>query len=157
MSGAPAAARSNSIFLCVVRWFTGQLLCAVRCAPDRHYRLSGAPISRFKKGLQPETELEAHLFSLPALSLCPLRFLLSPVISHHQRPPSPTVLRRPRAPLLPSSVSSPSLPQFSSLSILVSRGSHFHPFCPNSKSCEILCIHVVVCVSLCVLSIPAGF
>jgi hypothetical protein len=36
-------------FLCAVRWFTGQLLCAVRCALDRHCRLSGAPISRFKK------------------------------------------------------------------------------------------------------------
>jgi hypothetical protein len=47
MSGASAAARSKSIFLCVVRWFTGQLLCAVWCAPDRHYRLSGAPISGF--------------------------------------------------------------------------------------------------------------
>jgi hypothetical protein len=49
MSGAPAAARSNPIFLCVVRWCTGQLLCAVRCAPDRHCKLSGAPILRFKK------------------------------------------------------------------------------------------------------------
>jgi hypothetical protein len=32
-----------------VRWFTGQLLCAIRCAPDMHCRLSGAPITRFKK------------------------------------------------------------------------------------------------------------
>jgi hypothetical protein len=47
MSGAPAAARYNSTLLCVVRWFTGQLLCAIRCAPDRHCRLSGAPILGF--------------------------------------------------------------------------------------------------------------
>jgi hypothetical protein len=35
--------------LCAVWWFTGQLLCVVRYAPDKHYRLSGAPITRFKK------------------------------------------------------------------------------------------------------------
>jgi hypothetical protein len=38
MSGAPAAARANRL-----------RLCAVRCAPDMHCRLSGAPILRFKK------------------------------------------------------------------------------------------------------------
>jgi hypothetical protein len=41
-------ARAELLFLCVVRWFTEQLLCAIRCAPDRHYRLSGAPINGFK-------------------------------------------------------------------------------------------------------------
>lgn len=54
-------------FLCVVRWFTGQLLCAVRCAPDRHCRLSGAPISRFKKGPPARSRARGTL-SQPALS-----------------------------------------------------------------------------------------
>jgi hypothetical protein len=66
MSGAPAAARWNSIFLCVVRWFTGQLLCAIRCAPDRHCRLSGAPISGFKKNFslsRPRPGTPSSLFS----------------------------------------------------------------------------------------------
>jgi hypothetical protein len=70
MSGAPAAARYKSIFLCAVRWFTGQLLCAVRCAPDRHCRLSGAPISRFKKKASSPTEPEALSSPLTALCLC---------------------------------------------------------------------------------------
>jgi hypothetical protein len=42
MSSAPAARVQDLLFL-----------CAVRCAPDRHCRLSGAPISRFKKASSP--------------------------------------------------------------------------------------------------------
>jgi hypothetical protein len=70
--------RANPILLCAVRWFTGQLLCAVRCAPDRHCRLSGVPISRFKKTAPSPTEPEA-LISF-ASSLCSLswRFPLPP-------------------------------------------------------------------------------
>jgi hypothetical protein len=67
MSGAPAATRFKSFFLCAVRWFTGQLLCVVRCAPDRQCRLSGAPISRFKKS--PPARDRARGFLLPLCSL----------------------------------------------------------------------------------------
>jgi hypothetical protein len=46
---APAAREQILFPLCAVQWFTVQLLCVVRCAPDRHCRLSGAPITRFEK------------------------------------------------------------------------------------------------------------
>jgi hypothetical protein len=62
LSGAPAARAQELPFLCVVQWFTRQLLCAVRCAPDRHCRLSGAPISRFKKMPPTRAEPEALCF-----------------------------------------------------------------------------------------------
>jgi hypothetical protein len=67
-SGAPAARAQIRFPLCVVRWFTRQLLCAVRCAPDRHCRLSGAPITRFKKRPPARAEPEATS-SLSALWL----------------------------------------------------------------------------------------
>jgi hypothetical protein len=65
-------------------------------SPDSYCALSGVhrtctvdclvrPYRVLKKGLQPETEPEAHFFSLPALSLCAWRFLPSPVISLHRR------------------------------------------------------------------------
>jgi hypothetical protein len=82
--------------------------------------------------------------SLP-LAIPPLRRRPSP----HRRPPSSTVLRRTRASLLPSSVSSSSLPPFSSLSVLVSRALHPPLFCPTSnpvKSCESLLWYVCLCV-----------
>jgi hypothetical protein len=41
-------------------------LCAVRCAPDRHCRLSGAPISRFKKRLPARIRARGSLFSSSA-------------------------------------------------------------------------------------------
>jgi hypothetical protein len=74
MSGAPATARSKSFFLCAVWWFTGQLLCAVRCAPDRHCRLSVRPYSVLKIFSLPE--LEARLCFSLALPLS--RSLASP-------------------------------------------------------------------------------
>jgi hypothetical protein len=92
-------ARSKSIFLCAVRWFTGQLLCAVRCAPDRHCRLSGAPISRFKKMPPARAEPEALKF-LPSLCLSALLWRSDPLADDHRAPAS-TVLRRPPA-LIPS-------------------------------------------------------
>jgi hypothetical protein len=57
-------ARADPLSAVRVRWFTGQLLCVVRCAPDKHCRLSGAPITCLKKGLQPEPEPETISFSL---------------------------------------------------------------------------------------------
>jgi hypothetical protein len=100
MSGAPAAARYKSIFLCAVRWLTGQLLCAVRCASDRHCRLSGAPISRFKKKASSPTEPEAPLFpsrhlflSVPRRPSGDSQPRRRPPLSGHRLP----VLRRPGA------------------------------------------------------------
>jgi hypothetical protein len=69
--------RADPIFLCAVRWFTGQLLCAVRCAPDRHCRLSGAPILRFKNNAsspKPSQRLSVSSplsGSLPSLAVGP--------------------------------------------------------------------------------------
>jgi hypothetical protein len=127
-------------FLCAVRWFTGQLLCAVRCAPDRHCRLSGAPISCFKKGLQPEPSQRPHCFSslwlsLPSLAVWPLlRRSLSPaVISPHRRPPcygDPVLISCPpldEQPFLPLS--------FLPLCSVVKRFSN-PPFVPNSNSSQ---------------------
>jgi hypothetical protein len=126
-------------FLCAVRWFTGQLLCAVRCAPDRHCRLSGVPILRFLKKNPSLPEPVAWLsFFLSTRALCSLAILLSPSANFLlRRPPSPTGLQRPRQYSSPSvsSSCSLSLPQFSS--VLVSRASHLFPLCNNSKSCEI--------------------
>jgi hypothetical protein len=145
MSGAPTAARSKSIFLCAVRWFTRQLLCAVRCAPDRHCRLSGAPISHFKKS--PPARSRARGFSVP---LCSLSLAIST--------PSPAI-----SSLAATKCFSPSLSgehPLLSLSPLLSeflppeKFLSFHPLCPiqnhvnssKSKWCNVfLCAH---CVSL---------
>jgi hypothetical protein len=139
MSGAPAAARYKSVFL-----------CAVRCAPDRHCRLSGAPISRFKKRPPARDRARGSLSPPPAvLSVSLATPSPPPAISLHRWPPSPTRLRRPRVPLLPSSVSRPSLPQFSSPSVLVSRGSHFSLLCKTlnpEKSGESMLWYVYLCV-----------
>jgi hypothetical protein len=130
MSGAPAAARSNSFFLCAVRWFTGQSLCAVPCASDSHCALSSVhrtctvdcpvrPYHVLKKGLQPAPEPEANIF-LCSLALSPLwRFALPrrrpPLTGDHRAPAtqcsSPTLL----------SVSSPFSLCLSSLSVLLCR------------------------------------
>jgi hypothetical protein len=132
-SGAPAAARSNSIFLCAVWWFTEQSLCAIRCAPDRHCRLSGAPISRFKKRPpararargQPPSLLSGSLLSLAICSP-------SPATSPHRRPPcsdDPVLLSCPplgEQPFLPLS--------FLPLCSVVQRFS-FPPLVPISNSC----------------------
>jgi hypothetical protein len=109
-------------------------LCAVRCAPDRHCRLSGAPISRFKKRPPARrAEPEAHsfpqrprpLFSVsPGVSLSP-----SPAIStggHH--------LRRCSGDFgLPSSSSSVSRSVFPCLSFSLSL-RQCSTLCTNSKS-----------------------
>jgi hypothetical protein len=99
-------------------------------SPDSYCALSGAPISRFKKKASSPTEPEAPCSpSLPVSSL-PLAIPTPPpAISDHRRPPSPSVLRLPRAPLLPSSVSCPVLLPLGS----VSRGSLILPVCINSK------------------------
>ena len=118
MSGAPAAARYNTIFL-----------CAVRCAPDRHCRLSGAPISRFKK--RPPARPSQRL-NFSASSLCSL----IPGDSLSPRRRSPTTgghhLRRCSGdfgPLsFPPSVSRP-LPLFSSPSLSGEQWPLTSPFC----------------------------
>jgi hypothetical protein len=60
LSGAPAERAQIPFLLCAVRWFTGQLLCVVRCAPDRHCRLSGAPIMHFKKSFPRPSPRPGH-------------------------------------------------------------------------------------------------
>jgi hypothetical protein len=114
-------------------------------SPDSYCALSGVhrtgtvdcpvrPYRVLKKASSPQPSQRLN-FSPPApVALCSWRFSTPPPAnSLHRRPPSPTGLRRPRLPLLPSSVSR-TLPQFSSPSVLVSRGSHFSPLCNNSKS-----------------------
>jgi hypothetical protein len=102
---------------------TGTVDCPVR--PYRVLKKASSP--------QPSERLifsaSSHCSLFPGDSLSPP----PPAISSHRRPPSPTGLRRPRLPLLPSSVSR-TLPQFSSHSVLVSRASHLSPLCNNSKS-----------------------
>jgi hypothetical protein len=139
MSGAPAAARADPLLLCVVRWFTGQLLCAVRCAPNRHCRLSGAPIIGFKnpfparaRGREPFS-VSQRCFSLSLEALLSGDLLLAggraPVVVLLLGLPSPLVS------------SSRSFPSFLSLSQL-SQASH-HPLFAQvqipSKLCESLC------------------
>jgi hypothetical protein len=139
MSGAPAAAREVPLFLCAVRWFTGHLLCAVRCAPDSHCRLSGVPISRFKKSPPARPSQGLCLFSSPSRKLS--------VLGDSQRPPSPLLsgglhLRRPPSPatcappLLPLGEQPTVLPL--SLSFLCRLGSELHPCANPSNFCEIL-------------------
>jgi hypothetical protein len=101
-------------FLCAVRWFTGQLLCAVRCAPESHCRLSGVPISRFKKTAPSPTGPEASCFPASARALCPAAISPPPAIStggDHPRWAPAT------SPVLFPSVSSSPLPSFSLLSV----------------------------------------
>jgi hypothetical protein len=86
-----------SFSLCVVQWFTRQLLCAVRCAPDRQCRLSGALITRFfKKGLpSPEpVHVPSQFLALCLLSLS-WRFPLSSLtaIAGGRAPVTPLKLR----------------------------------------------------------------
>jgi hypothetical protein len=131
-------------FLCAVRWFTGQLLCAVRCAPDRHCRLSGAPISRFKKGppARPSQRLllfpsQHPLLSVPGDSLSPTGVLRSPAS-----------LRRPGALRDPFNSGEQSFPLSFPLSSLLSvlKGSvalNSPPTVHLSISCQILRIQLV--------------
>jgi hypothetical protein len=102
MSGAPAAARKIPLFLCAVRWFTGQLLCSVRCAPDRHCRLSGVPISRFKKSPPARPSQRLCLTSLPAPAPSSSLAILLPRRRSHRRPPSPATISGDLVSLLPS-------------------------------------------------------
>jgi hypothetical protein len=126
MSGAPAAARKIPLFLCAVRWLTGHLLCAVRCAPDRHCGLSGVPISRFKKLPPARAGPEAFFFPACARKLSVSRRLLSapggsPATSRHRRPPT----SGDHFPLLGEQI----FPQISSPSLPVSSSSSLPPFC----------------------------
>jgi hypothetical protein len=143
----------NPFFLCAVRWFTGQVLCAVRCAPDRHYRLSGAPISRFKKR-PPARDRARGSFRQPSFSVTG-DFSPHQAIHHLRRPLSSTVLRRHRAPLLPPLGEQLWLP-LPPLYFFFEQSTPFHLFCPNSNSCEIQCNQVVFCVPLYSLNTPAG-
>ena len=159
LSGAPAAARKISLFLCAVRWFTGQLLCAVRCAPDRHCRLSGVPISRFKKIAPARPSQGLCLISSPWLRSVfsvPGDSQRSPSTSnsgglHLRRPPSPATCA---PPLLPLGEQPTVLPL--SLSFLCRLGSDLHPCANLSNFCEILRILLVVCALLSLLCIPAN-
>jgi hypothetical protein len=69
LSDAPVVRTQIHFLLCAVWWFNGQLLCAVRCASDRHYSLSGASITRFKKGPPVRDRARGPLFPLCSLSL----------------------------------------------------------------------------------------
>jgi hypothetical protein len=93
--------RAKFLFLCAVRWITGQLLCAVRCAPDRHCRLSGVPISRFKKR-PPARPGQKPSFSqpAPASSLSLAIFQRPPATFSHRRSPSPATISGDLVPLL---------------------------------------------------------
>jgi hypothetical protein len=115
-------------------------------SPDNYCALSGVhrtgtvdcPVRSYrvlKKGLQSETEPEAHFFSLPLLLSVSLAVpCTSPASSPLRR--SPAIPRRPRAPLLPSSVSSLFPPLCFSLSLCFFRLCH--PLCIKSKTCEFL-------------------
>jgi hypothetical protein len=123
------------LLLCVVRWFTEQLLCAVRCAPDRHCRLSGAPISRFKKRLQPEPSERLSVFPTLWLTASLAISTPSPATSPHRRPPcsGDPVLH-----LLPSSgehACSPLHLSSLSLSLFLWSVNSFPPLVPISNSC----------------------
>jgi hypothetical protein len=126
MSGAPAAARRIPLFLCAVRWFTGQLLCAVRCAPDRHCGLSGVPVSRFKKTAPSPSRARSLLSPASARKLSALSVSGDSLprrrrTPSHRRPPSPAT----------SSHSSPLLGERLSLPppsvLLCSRGQSLPP------------------------------
>jgi hypothetical protein len=116
-------------------------------SPDSYCALSGVhrtgtvdcpvrPYRVLKKGLQPETESEAPSTPPPAFLSVPLATPTPPpAISDHRRPPSLTVLRRPRAPLLPSLVSSPVLLPLCSGE---QRLPYPPPFASLPKSCEFL-------------------
>jgi hypothetical protein len=160
MSGAPAAARKIPLFLCAVRWFTGQLLCAVRCAPDRHCRLSGVPISRFKKSASNPSQARGLRFPasarvLSTLSVSGASLLRRRRTPRHRRPPSPAT----------SSSSSPLLGERLSLppsSVLLCFGEQSLPplqfeqflqiFVKCCESCWWNALHYPHCVSLQTLS-----
>jgi hypothetical protein len=160
MSGAPAAARLNPISLCAVRWFTGQLLCAVRCAPDRHCRLSGVPISRFKKSAPSPTGQrppfsQASARELSALSVSGDSLLHRRRTPSHRRPPSPAT-SSPSSPLLGEQLSLPPP------SVLLCSGEQSLPSLPFEQflqifvkfceSCWWNALHYPHCVSLQVFS-----
>jgi hypothetical protein len=134
MSGPPAATRFKSFFLCVVRWLTGQLLCAVRCAPDRHCRLSGAPIFGFKKTFPRPSPRPGFVSSLATVSLCLWRHsLLSGDPSLTGRDPSVN-----QCPILPSSLVRLPYPSLSVCSSLTGALTQtFPPFDSNSNFYQI--------------------
>jgi hypothetical protein len=134
MSGALAAARSKFIFLCAVRWFTGQLLCAVRCAPDRHCRLSGAPYSVFRKPFPCPSPRPGSISSLATASLGLWR--------HPLRSGDPSLTGGDlsgdlQCSCFPSLSGEHHLLSLSSLSVSAV-SSPLHPFVPNSNFYQIL-------------------
>jgi hypothetical protein len=116
-------------------------------SPDSYCALSGVhrtgtvdcpvrPCRVLKKGLQPaEPSQRLTLFPSARSSLSSGDF--PPAGDLHRRPPSSTVLRRHRAPLLPS-LGEQNIPLCSSPSQFPELSLHlFHPFANSSNSCEI--------------------
>jgi hypothetical protein len=135
LSGAPAATRADPLLLCAVRWFTEQLLCAVRCARDMHCGLSGAPIISFLK-VFPRPSLGSGQFFLPKFCL----FLFSS--NTHCPPttlPSPAaVLRWPSSCLCSAHSSGEPLPHLLLSFCFKKQCSSSSPsFCANSNPCQI--------------------
>jgi hypothetical protein len=137
LSGAPAARAQDLLLLCVVRWFTRQLLCAVRCAPDRHCRLSGAPISRFKKRPPARDRARGSLFPL-----CSLLSALSgdfPLLTSDPHRRCAPVTSPAWAPLPPPLGEQPYLPlTFPSLFFCCVVSLYSTPWVPNSNSYHFL-------------------
>jgi hypothetical protein len=66
-------ARADPLLHSVVRWFIEQLLCVVRCASDKHCRLSGVPITGFfKKIFLARAALRLFFPTRGPLSVCAL-------------------------------------------------------------------------------------
>jgi hypothetical protein len=150
MSGAPAAAHWNSISL-----------CAVRCAPDRHCRLSGVhrtgtvdcPVHPYRvlKKLPPARDwARGSLLPLGSLlsgSLISLAiYSPSSATSPHRRPPcsGDTVLLS-----CPRSVSIPFSLCLSSLSVSLSSKPLFHSLCQTQfpiQFCESMWWEMLLCV-----------
>jgi hypothetical protein len=125
LSGAPTGARRSPFSL-----------CAVQCAPDRHCRLSGAPIvSFFKKTFpSPKPEAKALLSHPTSLSYALGDLTLSPVTISLAGGHDPMVLLQ----LVPALFSGEPLPSPSLLFNLCSQPSQ-PPF--DSKSSKPVKIH----------------
>jgi hypothetical protein len=115
LSGAPAVRAQELPFLCAIQGFTRQLLCSVRCAPDRHCKLSGAPMLHFKKRPPARARAIGHCLSLFSGSSLLWRSALPrrrpPLTGDHRAPASsgacayPSSGEQPKLLLPPSSLS----------------------------------------------------
>jgi hypothetical protein len=110
---------------------TGTVDCPVR------------PSRVLKKGLQPAEPSQRLTLFPSARALCSLATPSPPpAISDHRRPPSSTVLRRHRAPLLPPFGEKLWLP-LSPLYFFLSRALHSISFAQTPNPCQILQIQLV--------------